>query len=96
MNVVHSQTQMFGRIIQKKTIHASFRMANPSPQTIDAFLTMIHSVREFDWLNVEVKVADCKGYTEIRSKSLNLNTKEDVIDILNSYIHRKDNDNNLV
>jgi hypothetical protein len=38
---------------------------------------------------MEVKVSDCKGFSELRSTSVNLNTKEDIIDILDSYIHKQ-------
>jgi hypothetical protein len=80
---------MFGRITKKKSIYISFRITQPSLHSLESLLTLMKSVRTFDHLNMEVKVSDCKGFSELRSTSVNLNTKEDIIDILDSYIHKQ-------
>ncbi len=76
---------MFRRITRKTQLNLSFSINKPSRLTVNAIISVIQSVKEFDWLNIEMKVTEFKGYNQIRSTAVNLSDKEEILKVLQTY-----------
>lgn len=75
---------MFG-LKKTHTLSLSFHIHSPSFPMIQSILGVVRSIPVFEYISTEMRITESKGWTTVRTSSMNFQTREGVLDALQTY-----------
>jgi len=68
----------------KVTLVMNFKILNPTNETLSYIRYFIEKINKFEWITLDYKLSEFKNFHEIQSINYTNNTKEGILEKLNT------------